>query len=84
MALLFHFGITDIKVPLIIHTKFQPNILSHSGEKVDFKGFAIFSIEGNLGFSTRLTFAGVKPCSLVILHVKFQIHRCSSFRGKVI
>ena len=24
------------KVPLIIHTKFQPNIPSHSGEKVDF------------------------------------------------
>ena len=23
------------KVPLIIHTKFQPNIPSHSGEKVD-------------------------------------------------
>ena len=33
---------------LILHTKFQPNILFHSGEKVDFNGFAIFSIRGHV------------------------------------
>ena len=40
----------------MLHMKFQPNISSHSGEKVDFIGFAIFSIGGHLGFSTRLNF----------------------------
>ena len=72
------------KVPLIKHTKFQPNILTHSGEKVYFNGFAIFSIGGHLGFSTRQTFTGLKPCSLIMLHVKFGIDRCSGFREKVI
>ena len=47
------------KVPIIIHTKFQPNIQSHSEEKVDFNGFAISSIGSHLGFSTRLTFTGL-------------------------
>ena len=56
----------------------------HSGEKVDFYGFSFFSIGGHLGFLTRLTFIGLKPCSLIMLHVKFEIHRCSGFRGKVI
>ena len=51
------------KVPLIIHTKFQPNIPSHSGEKVDFNGFAIFSISGHLVFSTRL----LHCCCIVVL-----------------
>ena len=32
------------------HTKFQPNIPSGSGEKIDFNGFAIFSYGGHLGF----------------------------------
>ena len=71
-----------IKVPLILHIKFQQNIPSHSGGKVGFHGFAIFSISGHLGFSTRLTSTGLKPCSLIMLHVKFEIHRCSAFREK--
>ena len=70
-------------VPLILHTKFQPNIPSHSGEKVNLNGFAILSIGGHLGFSTRLTFTGLKPCSLIMLHVKFEIHGCSGFREKL-
>ena len=32
----------------MIQIKFQPNIPSHSEEKVDFIGFAIFSIDGHL------------------------------------
>ena len=32
----------NTKVPFILYTKLQPNIPSHSGEKVDFNGFAIF------------------------------------------
>ena len=31
-----------IKVPLILHTKFQPNIFSCSGGNCDFKSFAIY------------------------------------------
>ena len=61
------------EVPLIIHIKFQPNLPSNSGEKVDFNGFAILSIGGHLEFSTRVTFTGLKPCSLIMLHMKFQI-----------
>ena len=38
----------------MLHTKFQPNTPSGSGEKADFKGFAIFSTGDHLGFSTRL------------------------------
>ena len=72
------------KISLKIHTKFQPNILSHSGDNVDFNGFAIFSIGGHLGFSTRLHFTGLKPCSLIMLHVKFEIYRCGGFIEKVI
>ena len=68
----------------MMHPKIQPNIPSHSGENVDFNCFATFSIGGDLGFSTRLTFTGLKPCSLIMLHVKFEIHRCSGFREKVI
>ena len=68
----------------MIHTNFQTNIPSHSREKVDFYDFAIFSIGGRLGFSTRLTFTSLKPCSLIMLYVKFEIHRCSVFREKVI
>ena len=64
----------------MLHTKFQPNIPSHSDEKFDFKDFAIFSIGGHLGFSTGPNFNNLKPCSLIMLHVKFQIHGCSGFR----
>ena len=35
----------------MLHTKYQPNIPCHSGENVDFIGFAIFSIGSYLGFS---------------------------------
>ena len=38
----------------------------------------------HLGFSSRLTFTGLKTSSLITLHVKFEIHRCSGFREKVI
>ena len=41
--------------------KFQPYIPSHSGEKVVTICFAIFSIGGHLGFSTRLNFIVLKP-----------------------
>ena len=52
-------------------TKFQPNISSDSGEKVDFSGLAKFSSSGHFLFSTKLNFDNLKPCSLVMLHVKF-------------
>ena len=55
----------------MLHTKFQPHKHSGSREKVDFIGFAIFSIGDHLGFSIRLNFIILKPCSLVMLHVKF-------------
>ena len=40
----------------MLHTKYQPNIPCHSGEKVDFASFAIFSIGSHLGFSTKAEF----------------------------
>ena len=33
-------------VPLLLHTKFQPNIPSSSEEKAEFISFAIFSCNG--------------------------------------
>ena len=36
------------KILLRLHTKFQPNIPSHSGENGDFNSFAIFSNGGHL------------------------------------
>ena len=63
----------------MLYTKFQPNISSGSGEKVDFKGLAIFSNSSHFFFSTRLNFIGLKPCSLIMLHVKFENHGCSGF-----
>ena len=80
----FHFDITEQQGPIYITYKFQPNIPSHSGGKVDSNGFATFSIDGHLGFSTRLTFTGLKVCSLIMLHVKCDIHRCSGFRERFI
>ena len=73
----------NIKVILILHTKFQPNTLSCSGENADFIGFAIFSIGSHLEFSTRLNFAILKPWSLIMLHVKFEIHGRSGLRESV-
>ena len=49
------------KVLLMLHTKYQPNIPCHSGEKVDFIGFAIFSIGSHLGFATKRNFIILKP-----------------------
>ena len=64
----------SIKVLLILHTKFLPNIPSHSGENDDINSFAIFSNCGHLEFSTRLNFTILKPWSLIMLHMKFKIH----------
>ena len=64
----------NIKVLLILHTKFLPNRPSHSGENDDFNSFAIFSNGGHLEFSTRLNFIVLKPWSPIILHMKFKIH----------
>ena len=70
----------NIKVLLLLHTKFQPNIPSHSGENGDFNSFAIFSNGGYLEFPTRLNFTFLKPWSLIMLHMKFKIHGCSGLR----
>ena len=64
----------------MLYTKFQPNILSGSGGKVDFISFAIFSNGGHFEFSTRLNFTILKPWSLIKLHIKFKIHKCSVLR----
>ena len=63
--------------PYKISAKYTAN---HSGEKVNFIGFTIFSISHHLGFSTRLNIIILKPCSLVMLHVKFENHGYSGFR----
>ena len=70
----------NIKVLLILHTIFQPNIPIRSGENDDFISFAIFSKGGLLEFSTRLNFTILKPWSLIMLHMKFKIHGCSGLR----
>ena len=69
-----------IKVLLILHAKFQPNIPCRSGENDDFNSFAIFSNGGHLEFSTRLNFPSLKPWSLIMLHMKFKIDGCSGLR----
>ena len=68
-----------IKVPHILHTKFQPNISSRSGENDDFISFAIFSNGGHLEFSTLVNTI-LKPWSLIMLHMKFKIHGCCGLR----
>ena len=45
-----------------------------------FISFAIYSIGGHLEFSTRLNFTNVKSWSLIMLHMKFEIHGCSDLR----
>ena len=70
----------NIKVLLILHIKFQPNIPSRSGENGDCNSFAIFSNGGHLEFSTRLNFTILKPWSLIMLHIKLKIHGCSGLR----
>ena len=64
----------------MIHAKFQPNILSFSGEKVDFIGFVIFRTGGHLGLSARQNFLLLKPYSLITPLVKFENYGCSGFR----
>ena len=70
----------NIKILLILHTKFQLNIHSHSGENDDFISFAIFSNGGHLEFSTILSFSVLKLWSLIMLHMKFKIHGCSGLK----
>ena len=62
----------------MLYTKFKPNI--SSGEKVDFSGLAIFSNSGHFLISINQNFIILKPCSLVMLHVKFENNGCSGFR----
>ena len=64
----------NIKVLLILHTKFQPNTPnSCSGENVDFISIAIFSICDHLVFSARLKFYYSEVLELIMLHGKFEI-----------
>ena len=64
----------------MLHTKFQLNIPSSSGENGSFNSFAILSNCGYLEFSTQLNFTTLKPWSLIMLHMKFKIHGCSGER----
>ena len=57
----FNSIILKSKVPLMLNTKYQPNIPCHSREKVDFIGFAIFSIGSHLGSATKRNFIILKP-----------------------
>ena len=50
----------NIMVLLIFHTKFQPNIPSHSEENGHFISFAIFRNGSHFEFSTRLSFTILK------------------------
>ena len=70
----------NIKAILILHTKFQPKILSRSGENGEFNSFGIFSNGGRLEFSTRPNFTILKPWSLIIMHMKFKNYGCSGLR----
>ena len=70
----------NIKVLLIFHTKFQPNIPRHSGENGNFISFAIFSNGSHLEFSTRLNFTILKSWNLIMQHMKFEIYGCSGLR----
>ena len=71
----FNSIILKSKVPLMLHTKYQPNIPCHSGEKVDF-----ISIGSHLGFAPKRNFIILKPQSLVMLHVKLDNHKCCGVR----
>ena len=50
------------------------------GPAFDFSGLAIFSNSCHIGLPSSLNFIFVKPCSLVMLHVKFENNGCSGFR----
>ena len=64
----------------MLYTKFQLTRASGSGEKVDFGSLAIFSNSGHLLLPTSLNFIILKPCSLVMQHVKFENHGYSGFQ----
>ena len=72
----------NIKVLFILRTKVQPHTPSHSGENSNFISFAIFSNGGHLEFSVRLNFTIQRSWSLIMLHVKFEIHGCSGLSKK--
>ena len=57
----FHLISNNMKILLILHTEYQQNISSHSGENDDFISFAIFNNGGHLEFSTILNFTILKP-----------------------
>ena len=62
----------------MLYTNVQPNILSGSGEKVDFKDLAIFSNSGHFLIPNQPEFYHseiMQPS-----HVKFENHGCSGFR----
>ena len=67
----------------MLHTKFQPNMLSHSGEKVDCIE-ADFLVSAAIFYSRPGGIIILKLCNLIILHVKFEIQRCSGFSKEVI
>ena len=64
----------------MLYTNFQSNLPSGTGDKVDFGGLAYLSNIGHFLFPTSLNFIILKPCSLIMLHVKFENHGCSGFR----
>ena len=64
---------------LMLYAIFQLNIFSGSGGKFDFSGLAISSNSGHID-SDQPEFIILQPYSLVMLHVKFENHRCSGFR----
>ena len=51
--------------------------------EVDFVVFVIYSNGGHLGFLTRPNFTILKPCSLIMLHVKLDNNWFSGFREVV-
>ena len=63
----------------MLHTKYQPNIPCHSGEKVDFIGFTNFAMQPSW-ILNHLEFHHSEALCLVMLHVKFENHGCSGFR----
>ena len=50
----FIFIVLNTKVPLLFQSNLLAIISNGSGEKVDFKGFAIFSNGGHLGYLTQI------------------------------
>ena len=61
----------------MLYTKFQPNISSGSGEKVDLVVLLFLAI---FFIPEQPEFIILKPFSLVMLHVKFKNHGCNGFR----